>query len=34
MWSFGNGFTRNVVIFSVDDTPSSHRDNQKINFKY
>ena len=34
MWSFGNSFTRNVAIFSVDDTPSSHSDNQKINFKY
>ena len=32
MQSFGNGFARNVVIFGVDNTSSSHSDNQKIFF--
>ena len=31
-WRFCNDFTRNVVIFSVDDCSSSHADNQKNNF--
>ena len=31
MWSFGNGFARDVVIFGVDDT-SCHADNQKYIF--
>ena len=31
-WSFGNDFTRNVVIFSADNTSSSHTDNRKNNF--
>ena len=31
-WSFGNGFARNVVIFGVDNSSSSHTDNQKNNF--
>ena len=31
-YSFGNGFDRNVVIFSVDDNSSSHSDNRKNNF--
>ena len=31
MWSFGNSFTRNVVIFGVDNILSSHTDNQKSN---
>ena len=30
--SFDNGFTRNVVIFVVDDSSSSHADNCKTNF--
>ena len=30
--SFGNDSTRNVVIFGVDNTSSSHADNQKVNF--
>ena len=29
MQSFGYGFARNVVIFGVDNTSSSHTDNQK-----
>ena len=29
MWSFGNDFTRNVVIFDVDNSSSSHIDNHK-----
>ena len=28
MWSFGNGFSKNVVIFGVDNTSSSHPDNE------
>ena len=32
MWSFGNGFARNVVIFGVGNTSSSYTDNQKNNF--
>ena len=32
MWSFANDFGRNVVIFGVDNTSSSHTDNQKNNF--
>ena len=31
-WSFGNGFARNVVIFSVDNSLSSHTNNQKNDF--
>ena len=31
LWSFGNGFSRNV-IFGVDNTSSSHTDNGKNNF--
>ena len=30
--SFGNDFVRNVVIFGVDDSSSSHADNCKNNF--
>ena len=29
---FGNDFARNVVIFGVDNSSSSHTDNQKNNF--
>ena len=29
MWSFGNGFTRNVITFGVDNTSSSLTDNQE-----
>ena len=32
MWSFGNNFARNVVIFGLDNTSSSHTDNKKITF--
>ena len=31
-WSFYNDFTRNVIIFSVDNSSSSHSDNRKNNF--
>ena len=31
LWSFGNGFAKNVVIFGVDDDPSSHTDNLNPN---
>ena len=31
-WSFGNDFARNVVIFGVYNSPSSHIDNLKNNF--
>ena len=31
-WSSGSDFARNVVIFSVDNSPSSHADNQKNDF--
>ena len=31
-WSFGNHFARNVVIFRVDNSPSSHSDNRKNKF--
>ena len=29
MWSFGNDFARNVVIFHVDNISSSHTYNKK-----
>ena len=32
MWSYGNDFSRNVVTFGVDNTSSSHTNNQKSNF--
>ena len=31
-WSFGNDFAGNVVIFGVDNSSSSHTDNQKITY--
>ena len=31
-WSFGNDSTRNVVIFGIDNSLSSHVDNRKNNF--
>ena len=31
-WSFDNNFTRNVAIFGVDNSSSSHTDNRKSNF--
>ena len=31
MWSFGNRFARNVVIFGVNNTLSSHTNNKKSN---
>ena len=32
LWSFGNGFARNDVIFVVDNSSSSYTDNRKNNF--
>ena len=32
LWSFDNGTTRNVIIFGVDSSSSSHVDNCKNNF--
>ena len=29
VWNFGNGFTKNALIFGVGSTSSSHTDNQK-----
>ena len=31
-WSFGNDSARNVMIFSVDNSSSSHTDNRKDRF--
>ena len=31
-WNFGNSFARNVVIFGVNNSSSSHADNHKNNF--
>ena len=31
-WNFSNNFSTNFVIFSVDDSSSSHTDNRKNNF--
>ena len=31
-WSFGNGFVRNIAIFGVDKSLSSHTDNRNNNF--
>ena len=31
-WSFDNEFARNVIIFGVDNSSSSHSDNDKNNF--
>ena len=31
-WSFDNDFARNVIIFGVDNSSSSHADNCKNNF--
>ena len=31
-WSFGNDYAKNVVIFGVDNSSSSHTDNQKNGF--
>ena len=31
-WSFNDDFTRNVIIFGVDNSSSSHIDNLKIDF--
>ena len=30
--SFGNGFARNAIIFSIDNSLSSHSDKSKNNF--
>ena len=31
-WSFDNGTAKNVIIFGVDNSSSSHADNRKSNF--
>ena len=31
-WNFGDDFTRNVVIFGVDNSSSSHAENRKNKF--
>ena len=31
-WRFGDDYARNVVIFGVDNSSSSHTDNQKNKF--
>ena len=31
-WSFGNDFTRNVIILGVDNNSSSHTENLKNDF--
>ena len=31
-WSFDNDTARNVIIFGVDNSSSSHADNSKNNF--
>ena len=31
-WSFGNDFARNVTIFGIDNSSSSHTDNHKNDF--
>ena len=31
-WSFDNDFARNVIIFGIDNSSSSHSDNRKNNF--
>ena len=31
-WSFDNDTARNVIIFGVDNSSSSHSDNRKNNF--
>ena len=31
-WNFGDYFARNVIIFDIDNTSSSHADNLKNNF--
>ena len=32
-WKFGNDFTRNVVIFGVDNSSSPHEEKFSINFR-
>ena len=32
LWSFGIGFARNVIIFGIVNSSSSHADNSKYNF--
>ena len=32
-WSFVNDFAKNVVIFGIDNSSSSHTDNRKNNFR-
>ena len=32
LWSFGNDYARNIIIFRVDNNSSSHSDNRKNNF--
>ena len=33
-WSFDNDFARNVIIFGVDNSSSSHTNNRKTNLLY
>ena len=30
-WSFGKNYAKNVIIFGIDNSPSSHIDNLKNN---
>ena len=32
LWSFSNNFTRNGILFGIDNSASSHTDNRKNNF--
>ena len=32
LWSFGNDFAKNIVIFGVDNSPSSYTENHKNSF--
>ena len=31
-WSFNNGITKNIIIFGVNNSSSSHADNHKNDF--
>ena len=31
-WSFHNGIAKNIIVFDVDNSSSSHSDNRKNNF--
>ena len=32
LWSFGNDFARNIVIFGAETSSSFHADNSRISF--